>query len=62
VNSKDHALDEVYMRLLFKDDMPLKGGDVIRVGSIEFLVCRFNVGRAEDIGTKNIMEDKSVCI
>jgi hypothetical protein len=44
------------------DDYELRPEDIMKIGNMEFQVQRFNVAKAEDTGTKMVMEDKSVIL
>lgn len=60
-NSKEYAVRDLYLKL-GKTEQELRPEDIIRVGNSELKVCRFNIGRADDIGTKKEMEDKIIAI
>ena len=47
----------VYSRLFSKEDYTLRPGDFFRIGTLEFMVERFNTGIVSDIGGRNTMED-----
>lgn len=59
-NSKEHPIQDFYKRLGEDEEYELKPDDIMKIGSIEFQVQRFNVGKADDNGTKRYMEDKFI--
>lgn len=65
-NSKKDPIKDMYLKLKgdeTEDGHELRPGDTIKIGSVIMKVNRFNVGKAEDRGSKHrMMEDKSVII
>ena len=48
---------QVFTRLPAEDEIPLLPGSLVKMGSLDFEVCRFNVGRCAEIGVRTCMED-----
>ena len=65
-NSKKDPIKDLYLKLKGPENdegRELRPGDVIKIGSVMIKVNRFNVGMAEDRGSKHRqMEDRSVII
>ena len=52
----------IYRRLFSTESYSLRPGDAFRIGTLEFLVERFNTGVVSDIGQRPHMEDSYQCI
>lgn len=63
INNPIRPLRDFYVRLNpDSQNMYLRAEDSIKVGNVELQISRFNVGRAEDRGTRDYMEDRMVVI
>ena len=63
LNNRNMPLRSFYLKLQPESkDTVLRPEDIIKAGSIELKVCRFNVGRAEHQGTRSYMEDRSIIV
>lgn len=58
INAQENSL--IYRKLLENEETVILPGNVFRVGKIEFLASRFNVGRWSHIGKRQSMEDADV--
>lgn len=47
----------LYKRLFEQEAYNLQPGDAFRIGTLEFLIERFNTGIVSDIGQRDYMED-----
>lgn len=66
-NSKNYPIKDLYLKLEGGGEgdkgHEIRPGDTIKIGQVTLKVNRFNVGKAEDRGSKHrVMEDKSVII
>jgi hypothetical protein len=52
----------VYRRLFDQESYSLRPGHAFRIGTLEFLVERYNTGIVSDIGQRPNMEDSYQCI
>ena len=52
----------VYKRLFDSESHSLRPGHAFRIGTLEFLVERYNTGIVSDIGQRPHMEDSYSCI
>lgn len=52
----------VYRRLFDQESYSLRPGHAFRIGTLEFLVERYNTGIVSDIGQRPNMEDSYACI
>jgi hypothetical protein len=52
----------VYRRLFDQESYSLRPGHAFRIGTLEFLVERFNTGIVSDVGQRPHMEDSYACI
>ncbi len=63
INNPIKPVRDFYVRLNpDSHNYSVRAEDSIKVGNVELQVCRFNVGRAEDRGTRGYMEDRIVVI
>lgn len=63
INNSTKPLRDIYVRLF--PDSPetyLRPEDSIKMGSLELQICRFNVGKSEEKGDRQNMEDRMVLI
>ena len=63
ISNPARPLRDLYIRL--SPDQPelcLRAEDSIRIGNTDLQICRFNVGKAENQGTRSYMEDRMVVI
>jgi len=52
----------VYRRLFEQESYSLRPGHAFRIGTLEFVVERYNTGIVSDIGQRPHMEDSYACI
>lgn len=63
INNPAKPLRDVYTRIFPETpEITLRPEDCIKLGSLELQVCRFNVGKAEEKGDRQNMEDRMVLI
>lgn len=52
----------VYQKLNGLEEYRLQAGEIVKIGKLEFLACRFNVGRWSHQGKRQSMEDADVVV
>lgn len=63
LNTLDFPLRDIYIKMNPSNtDQQLRPDTCLKMGDVELKVCRFNVGRAENQGTRNYMEDRSIVV
>ena len=63
VTNPARPIRELFIKLKSQpNEINLRADDIIKIGDVEMRVCRFNTGSTESIGTREYMEDRTICI
>ena len=53
---------QVFLRLLPEEEVYLVPGSLVKMGNLDFEVCRFNIGRCAETGVRTSMEDCDIVV
>lgn len=63
INNPVRPLRDIYLRIVpDSGEVYLRPEDCLKLGSLELQICRFNVGKSEEKGDRQHMEDRTVVI